>query len=62
VAASEAEATRGKTKGVKRKRPSARAGDKTSDMELVLAKPLKASRKISVKETEIRSSGISVAE
>jgi hypothetical protein len=33
-----------------------------SDMELVLAKPLKASGKISVKEMEIRSSGLSVAE
>jgi hypothetical protein len=52
AAAPEAEAIHGKTKGMKRRRPSARDGDKMSDMELVLAKPLKASKNILVKETK----------
>jgi hypothetical protein len=39
----EAEAARGKTKGLKQRRHSTRTGDKMSNMELVFVKPLKAS-------------------
>jgi hypothetical protein len=46
VAAFEAKTIQVKTKGVKWRRPSTRAGDKTSDMELVLVKLLDASRKL----------------
>jgi hypothetical protein len=60
VAASETEAVPGKAKGAKRRRKaSPRVGDKTS--ELLLANPVKPSKKSKAKEMEALSSGLSTA-
>jgi hypothetical protein len=61
VAAWEAEGGRS-GQGVKRRRKaSLRVGDKTSERELLLANPVKPSKKSEAKETEARSSGLSTA-
>jgi hypothetical protein len=60
VPASEVETTPKKVKVVKKRRLAARAEEKTSAMEKVLAKPLKASKNLSLKETHDHSSGLSI--
>jgi hypothetical protein len=62
VAASEVEAVPGKAKGAKRRRKASPwVGDKTSERELLLANPVKPSKKSKVKEMEALSSGLSTA-
>lgn len=58
----EAEAALGKGKAMKKSRPAAQAVEKTSAMEKVLAKLLKTSKKLLLKETQSRSSGLSIVE
>jgi hypothetical protein len=56
--ASEVETAPGKGKAVKKRRPAAQAEENTSATKKVLAKPLKTSKKFSLKETQSRSSGL----
>jgi hypothetical protein len=58
----EAEAIPGKAKGAKKwRRASSRDGDKTSERELLLVKPLNPSMKLAAKDTKVCSLGMSTA-